>query len=430
MKLSRFTTILKKEPSYILHNTLVNSALKVNSNKLKEFVDDIEFGKIFQLDKTDEFQMTMKRLGMIVDESLDEMSILNSRYFMFEHMSELYIMLIVTRRCNFRCAYCYEEYTNDDMSQEVFNNVKSFILQQIDQNHFKSVFISFFGGEPTLMAKEINQFMNELLLENQKLSYPAYIRAIITTNGYLLTPDMLDQFISNHIVRYQITLDGMEEEHDRSRYLASGKGTWSTIIENLKYFNNIHNKDVSVLLRSNVTPGLYKKIDEWLEYLHVNFSNSVFRIHFETAKNFGHMNDENFELLENEKDVIMDIIDRSKKWKLPLELLGFKTMPFSMVCYAARQFSYIVDFDGKVKKCTSSSLDQPYNCIGRITSKGMEIDWSMAAQWTSYDLKEECKKCSILPLCYRRKCPIGKNSYDNCSLLKQSYLKGLEYFYI
>lgn len=413
-----------------MHNTLVNSVLKVNSQKLKEFINDIEFGKIFQLDKTNEFQLTLKQLGMIIDETLDEMSLLNSRYFMFEHNSELYIMLIVTRRCNFRCAYCYEEYTNDDMSSDIFNNVKSFILQQIEQNHFKSIFLSFFGGEPTLMANEINQFMNDLLFENQKLPFPAYIRAIMTTNGYLLTPNMLDQFIKNHIVRYQITLDGMEEEHNRSRYLISGKGTWKRIIKNLEYFKSVDDNNVSVLLRSNVTPGLYQKIDEWLEYLHDNFSNSIFRIHFETAKDFGHMNDSNFELLKNEKDVLTDIIDRSKKWNLPLELLGFNTMPFSMVCYAARQFSYIVDFDGIVKKCTSSSLDQPYNCIGKIDEKGMKLDWKIASQWTSYDLKEECKNCNILPLCYRRKCPIGKDMYDNCALLKQNYLKGLEYFYI
>ncbi len=430
MKISKFTTILKKDSQYILHNTMFNTVLRVSAPRLQEYVSSIESGKSFQIDESDEFQITLKRLNMIVDETEDEMSSLNSRYFMFEHTSELYVMLIVTRRCNFRCAYCYEEYTNDDMPEEVFNNTKMFILRQIEEKHFKNVFISFFGGEPTLMAKEINQFMSELIKENSKLVVPAHIRAIITTNGYLLSSDMLKQFIDNHIVRYQITLDGMEKEHNSSRYLVGGGDTWERIVENLRYFNCIDDPKVSVLLRSNVTPGLYKKIDEWLKFLHDNFSSSIFRIHFETAKDFGHMNNKDFELLDNEEDVITDIIDRAKKWRLPLELIGFITMPFSMVCYAARQFSYIIDYDGTVKKCTSSSLDQPHNCVGKLTSKGMELNWNMAAQWTSYELDEQCRTCKILPLCYRRKCPIARNSFDNCSLLKQNYLKGLEYFYI
>ena len=430
MKISRFTTILKKDSKYVLHNTMLNTVLRVNAPKLQEYIDEIETGKIFQIDELNDFQITLKKLNMIVDETENEMSSLNSRYFMFEHTSELYVMLIVTRRCNFRCAYCYEEYTNEDMSEEVFNNVKTFILQQIEEKRFRRVYISFFGGEPTLMAKEINQFMSGLLQENSKLSIPANIRAIITTNGYLLSSDMLNQFIENHIVRYQITLDGMEKEHDSSRYLVGGGGTWKRIIDNLKYFNSVDDINVSVLLRSNVTPALYKKIDEWLAFLHDNFSKPIFRIHFEAAKDFGHMNNKDFELLDNEEEVIVDIIDRSKKWKLPLELIGFNTMPFSMVCYAARQFSYIFDYDGSVRKCTSSSLDQPYNCIGKLTPEGMEFNWNMAAQWTSYELDERCKYCNILPLCYRRKCPIGRNSFDSCSLLKQSYLKGLEYFYI
>lgn len=367
---------------------------------------------------------------MIVDEAEDELSTLNALYFNFEHKSELYVMLIVTRRCNFRCAYCYEEYSNSDMDKTIFDNTLAYVISQIESQHYKNVFISFFGGEPTLMAKEIVSFMTELLRKNSELRFPADIRAIITTNGYLLTPKMLDEFISCNIVRYQITVDGMASDHDQSRYLANGGGTWQQIINNLNYFRTISDSRVSVLLRTNITPGIYKHIDEWLEYIHKNFSGPAFRVHFEAAKDFGKMNDKNFDLLSNEVDVMMDIIDRSKKWNLPLEIVGFNTLPFSMICYAARPHSLIIDFNGEVKKCTSASMDEPFNCIGHLYGSGIKLDIKKAAQWTSYEISDQCRNCKILPLCYRRKCPIAKDSYENCQLLNKCYEKGLEYFYL
>ena len=279
------------------------------------------------------------------------------------------------------------------------------------------------------MAKEINEFMSSLLFANENLPEPAYIRAIMTTNGYLLTSKMLHQFVHNHIIRYQITLDGFKDIHDSTRYLANGVGTWETIVENLNNFNNLKEKNVTVLLRSNVTPALYNRIDEWLEFIHNNFCGSAFKIHFEAAKDFGNMNNPDIELIANETDVILDIIDRAKKWKLPLELVGFSTTPFSMMCYASRQSYFIIDYNGDVKKCTSSPLDEPYNNVGKLTERGMTIYKKKAAQWTSYELDDRCKNCSILALCYRRKCPLARYSFAKCELLKKSYEKGIEYRY-
>ena len=430
MKISRFTNIIKKDGIYLLHNTLVNSVVRINAESRQKFIDTIESGKSFSLDPNDNFHLTLQALNMIVDESEDEVASLNSQFFMFEHSSELHIMLIVTRRCNFRCAYCYEKYIDSDMRPDIFEKTKKYILCQIERNKYKNIYISFFGGEPTLMAREINLFMEQLLNENNKLPYPANIKAVITTNGYLLTPKLIDEFIKNHIVRYQITVDGLEDDHNSSRYLTDGTGTWKTIIKNLSYFNQIQDSSVSVLLRSNISPQLYSHVHDWLKFILDNFSGPRFRIHFEAAKDFGHMNDKNFALISNEVDVIEEIIDKSKKWKLPLELVGFRTKPFSMICYAARQSSYIIDYNGEIKKCTSTSLDEPYNCIGSISETGIKVNWKKAAQWTSYKLHPRCESCIILPLCYQRKCPFAKNSFENCALLKRSYIKGLEYFYL
>ena len=367
---------------------------------------------------------------MVINESNDELATLNSLFYEFERNSELYIMLIVTRRCNFRCAYCYEEYSDTDMTDKVFQDALTYAVNQIEKWHYKNVYISFFGGEPMLMSREIIGFMEDLQERNSRLQVPSNICGIITTNGYLLTKSILNKFISCNIIRYQITVDGLENDHNSSRYLSNGQGTWCQIIENLKNFKSISNSNVSVLLRTNVTPQIYDHIDEWLEFIHNNFSEPIYRVHFEAAKDFGKMNDQSFGLLKDEVSVMLDIIDKAKKWNLPLEIVGFNTLPFSMICYAARQLSFIIDYDGTVKKCTSSALDDPRNSVGKLNSSGMEIDIQKSAQWTSYELSDRCKSCKILPICYRRKCPVAKETYEGCELINKVYLKGLEYFYI
>lgn len=429
MKISRFTTIVRKEGYYLLHNTLFNSIMRVYGEKSRSFIDSIEDGRTFNMDENSPFLCALKKLNMIVDELTDELATLNSLFYEFERNSELYVMLIVTRRCNFRCAYCYEEYSDTDMSNEVFRNVLNYVIGQIERRHYKNVYISFFGGEPTLMSYKIIDFMKELQERNSRLQLPSNICGIITTNGYLLTKNLLDKFLSCNIIRYQITVDGLEEDHDSSRYLSNGQGTWNQIIGNLYNFKSISNSNVSVLLRTNVTPLIYEHIDEWLEFIHDNFSEPVYRVHFEAAKDFGKMNDQSFGLLDDETSVMMDIIDKAKHWNLPLEIVGFNTLPFSMICYAARQLSFIVDYDGTVKKCTSSALDDPANSIGQLNRSGMVIDIQKSAQWTSYELSERCKLCKVLPICYRRKCPVAKETYDGCELINKVYLKGLEYFY-
>lgn len=168
VKLSGFTNIIKGE-SYLVHNTLAKGLIKVNNNKMKQVIDVLDEANSIELDSGNEFLFSLNDLGNVVEDGVDEIANLNSLYYEFEKNSELSIILMVTRRCNFRCAYCYEEYANKGISDSVFENVKKHILQRIVSENFKTVFISFFGGEPTLKAAEINVFMKDLLLKNAKL---------------------------------------------------------------------------------------------------------------------------------------------------------------------------------------------------------------------------------------------------------------------
>lgn len=427
---SKFSNYIIKDGVLLIHNALRNSAIKVFSEKNLNLIKEIINGLPFIPDLNDEFQLLLRELGIIVDEDSNEIALLNQQFFVFEHNAPLAITLIVTRRCNFRCAYCYEDYKNEDMSESVFTALRKYIIRQISERRYKRVQLSFFGGEPTLMADKINLFLDSLLNENKQLDFPAEITALMTTNGYLLDRNMLDTFIDNHIYRYQITVDGMREEHDKSRYLENKKGTWDKVLSNLNSFKHIDNPNVSVLLRTNITPPIYANIDTWLDYIKNNFAERKYQVHLEIAKDFGHMNDSAFQLIQDDITVMKDVIDRCKKRNISLHLIGFQTTPFSMICYAGRHSSFVVDTDGRVKKCTATALDEHFNEIGKIKENGfMQLDAMKTARWTSYQLNEKCLSCAILPLCYQRKCPYAHDYLPQCNLSLECYYKGLEYKY-
>lgn len=69
------------------------------------------------------------------------------------------------------------------------------------------------------------------------------------------------------------------------------------------------------MIRSNVSPMVYETIDQWLRYLSDEFTDQKkFRIHFEPAKNFGKMNDYDFQLIEEAKP-IPHKVSGSFRWK-------------------------------------------------------------------------------------------------------------------
>ena len=59
---------------------------------------------------------------------------------------KLELTLFPTEHCNFRCTYCYEDFSIGRMTPEIVNAVKRLIEIRSDDLH--DLYISWFGGEP------------------------------------------------------------------------------------------------------------------------------------------------------------------------------------------------------------------------------------------------------------------------------------------
>lgn len=63
------------------------------------------------------------------------------------------------------------------------------------------------------------------------------VSGMIITNGYGLTKEISDELVQMQIKTAQVTIDGPEEIHNRTRFLKNGEGTYRRIINNLLQAN-------------------------------------------------------------------------------------------------------------------------------------------------------------------------------------------------
>lgn len=417
MKLSQFTNIIKGNGFYILHNTLYQTVMKV-SGKEAEFIDRIADQHSFEPDLRSDYQKTLVEQHMLVDEAVREHQLVEY-YQKNSRPVYLKLILIVTRQCNFRCPYCYEEHEDKVMRDEMYDAVIAFIKKQLEAKKYDGVHISFFGGEPTLAYDAIIAFSKKLKAE---LPIGTPYSASMTTNGYLLTPDRFHNLVHCGVTSYQITVDSSEECHNKTRVLASGKGSWSQIIANLRAARDSQ-LEFRISIRTNFTPESLKGADEFYAFVAKEFGNDArFSVHYECAKNLGGSNVLEMSLCNDQGDQISLLSQLAQKYHL--EDIALYNMIFSfsgLTCYAGQDNSFVIDYDGTLRKCTVS-IDSERNIVGKLFQTGnFEIYPNNFSNWTCYRLKNECLNCEILPLCTGKKCPQSYYNLKSCNEIKKIY---------
>ena len=147
------------------------------------------------------------------------------------YFSNISLTICPTMGCNFDCPYCFEDHRAGKMSDEVQDDVIALAKRLLDYSGAKSLHINWFGGEP-LLAPDVIESLSERLIKLAGEKGASYGARIIT-NGYLLTPENAALLERCRISSGQITLDGIDDVHDMTRYLAGDGPTFRHIIDNI-----------------------------------------------------------------------------------------------------------------------------------------------------------------------------------------------------
>ncbi|WP_044430341.1 radical SAM protein, partial [Bacillus spizizenii] len=172
------------------------------------------------------------------------------------------LIIFPTEQCNFRCTYCYEDFSLGKMSNEIVGGVKKFLYRRIPE--LDSLHLSWFGGEP-LVAKDIVFDISEYASSLAKKHNTTFIGSM-TTNGYNLSLKTFSKLVDFGVTKYQISLDGSRNTHNTTRLRADGKGTFDRIWGNLL---NIRKSDLnfSITLRVHLDNNNVDQIESLLKDL-------------------------------------------------------------------------------------------------------------------------------------------------------------------
>lgn len=282
--------------------------------------------------------------------------------------SILDIIVLPTEKCNFRCTYCYEDFSVGRMSNEIVCGIKSLLSSRADGTCDLSM--GWFGGEPLVAADIVLDIATHA--RTLWTMCGRHFNSHITTNAYLLKPGMFESLLGAGVRQYQITLDGTRDIHDSTRKRHDGRGSFDVIWNNLIAMERY--------ARANPT--------EWFDVsLRIHYdSDSVFMhepligdviAHFGQSGRFA-VNLHEIERLGGPGDDEIRPVDDAGRLQVAryarmLMDAGIRTVVAAdvngYICYASRANSFIVRADGRISKCTVALTDRR-NDVGRILPNG------------------------------------------------------------
>lgn len=305
---------------------------------------------------------------------------------------KLSLIIVPTTGCNFECPYCFEgKKDNNRMTHGVIDALIFFI------NGYKGVkelHITWYGGEPLVAFDIIKVLTNRIKAECtiELISYS------MITNGYLIN-DEVAMFMKTHNFKYiQITFDGIELNHNRTRYLKGTKTpSFKKILQNVDRLVKKMPSYSRIALRININRN--NSSDYIAMY-------KLFKQKYPTNKNISVY--PGF-IRESTEDGCM-MCYKSLNGKSRFDFYKYaiaQEVPFDMYprrslkgCMTCHNNAMIIGPNGEVYKCWND-VNQPKKIIGNIKDKQM-TSATLVCQYV-YDATifndPKCRECKLFPVC-------------------------------
>lgn len=394
MKTSVYNLVVPCKKGFAVFNTLNGSILFVDE-EMKTILQQGDFGKL----KKEDIE-TLKRLGFLIDDDLDEKRVLSFRLkSLIYSPRKASFSVLPTYACNLACPYCYEGSgtinrgtMSEDMVNQVIQGIKAYCLG----NGIQNMGLTLYGGEPLLHKKASLKLVLNLgkWAEEQGIIY----KSNMITNGTLIDNDMFSEFYP-FLEMVQLTLDGPQLSHDKKRIQKNGEGTYEKIMESIKIARE---HDILVMLRIQVSKDTIKTMDELFQDLRERNIHKDEGIHTYVFPLMD-INDvcSSYASLCSEEDAhILPTLWRTAR-KYGLEMVSKPIQVFlSPYCSFASNHSFLIDALGDVYKCVSVVGDTQFKA-GHMSEKGLT---GITPEWYAFTVRDPtdidmCQDCQLLPLC-------------------------------
>lgn len=349
----------------------------------------------------------LKAAAIVVSEAEDEFNtIVGENITGTRNLSELYFVIQPTAACQLGCGYCGQVHTKKSLSDIDQEQIVSLFSEAVGSSRYKSAEIVWFGGEPLIQLPVIRK-VSLLLRAAAEQSNVTYSAKIIT-NGLLLSEKTIECLIEECSVHYvEITLDGTEKVHDRSRFFKTGKPSFNIIFKNIVRAVDLYSKKVRFVVRCNVTRENGEDVFELIDKLHEN--DLTKKISFYPAPVHDWGNDADKMGISPHEYAELDTAVYAYLMELGFEV-SLLPPRRRTVCLAVRGDSFVFDAYGKIHKCTETPYVPRYDgengySVGEHRSPHSMMDLVKLRTKLSDALEhpelisKSCQRCAIFPIC-------------------------------
>lgn len=390
MKLSKFNTSIFYNGKFIYHNSLTQHFLLLEPLLMDLVKAAGNENNIMGIEQVhEELYRSLLINGFIVPKETDEIQKVRELINEVDNQDQSYhLMVNPTMNCNFKCWYCYETHIKGSKASPGTLEKITNLVENIMTNKpgLKQFILSFFGGEPLLYYEDVVLPLMQYTVHAAK-HHGLALGVSFTTNGFLITKDMVEDFLKYNVTGLQISFDGNKEQHDQTRYVSKSRGSYDVIVENIKL---LVRKGIPVTMRINYTEKNLIGLEDVLE----SFSDLNYEQRQQITLSMNKVWQETNEDLGNQ---VVDFKERSAEFgfKLPD---AFQGNLVRNSCYADKRNQSVINYNGDVYKCNARDFTKD-NREGILLED--EILWNHKMEdRMSIKLKNKpCLECSILPIC-------------------------------
>lgn len=370
-----------------------------------------------QLDEETKHALESNNIEAISDEYFDEL--VNQRFIVESNSNELddylyfynrirlgpsakllSITLVPTYNCNLACPYCLQGLNkkNVNMTLDDVDKILLFAEKRIQQSYspeevpITKINAKLYGGEPTMMKRCITRFCDGMSEISKK--YNCEITYSMVSNMTLFDDELFALFEKYNIIT-QVSIDGLKCDHDKRRIDKKGRGTYDTIMSNLKEIKR-RGLSKNVVIRINLDTENIHTAEDVMTNVH-EFSPDVYYGYLEQFNGF---NDgcsnciDKKPLSRSEITENLNVIMRKHGYIVPEEF--GKMAP----CAINVENKFFIDCYRNVYKC-ELALNQPELAVGTISDDGEFVPNGNFYKQMSHSPEKmpECLDCKLLPLC-------------------------------
>jgi Fe-coproporphyrin III synthase len=220
---------------------------------------------------------------------------LPSHLLQFSQDKKPVVVWNITRQCNLRCKHCYAQALSKKTSDELTTQEGKVLLD--DLSSFGAPVILFSGGEP-LMRPDLPELAEYAVAKG--------LRAVISTNGTLITRELAKTLKTIGLSYVGISLDGLAEVNDHFR------GVPGAFDQALTGIRNCRDAGIKVGLRFTINRMNQDQVSPIFELLKIEDIPRVCFYHLVYAGRGSQLIKEDLDHLQA-REMVDLIIDRTKE---------------------------------------------------------------------------------------------------------------------